>query len=146
MPLPVKGEVVPVTLIDPATGLPITISVVSTPNPQVQGVDQVLPLAANTATPANSRDCILYESFGISCFVKAGAGSLNVTVLVENSLDGATWDPVDTIQMVDPAIGAGQSLNRVYSVTRQFYRVSAKNNDAVNALAVTRLVDMRKPV
>lgn len=113
---------------------------------QDQVVETVVPLASGVTFTGGSRDCDKFESFGVSVFVTAGAGALNVTVAVENSSDGGvTWRPVDSVVLAG-GVGASASFNRVYSVTRQHYRAKVTNNDGVNADAVTELVTMRKPI
>lgn len=133
--------------VDAILGGPIIIGAVTIAGvDQDQAIETTTPLAAGAAFAGASRDCDKFESFGISAFVTAGVGALDVTVLVENSSDGGvTYRFVDSVNLVG-GVGASASLNRVYSVTRQHYRVSITNNDGVNALTVTELVSMRKPI
>lgn len=114
---------------------------------QVQNVETVTPLGASATFNGAARDCINYESFGISVYVEADpAAPLDTDVVVENSSDGgATWRTVDTISLKNSVNGSNKTLNRVYSVTRQDYRVSVTNNDGT-ALVATEVVSMLKPV
>lgn len=116
---------------------------------QVQNIETVEPLVAGASFTGAARDMLKYESFGISAYVDAKpAAAPNVTVIVENSSDGGTtWREVDSVTLTGGgAAGATDKLNRVYSVTRRHYRARLVNNDAVNALDVTELVTMQKPV
>ena len=112
---------------------------------QVQNTESTAALGAGATFVGSSRDCINYESFGISVYVKAGAGSLSVTVLVENSTDGVTFRTVDSVTL-SGGVGAAAQLNRVYSVCREFYRVSVTNGDGANALTNTEVISMLKPI
>lgn len=113
---------------------------------QQQNIETIAPLAGGATFNGAPRNCLTFESFGISAYAEAAAGSLDVTVLVENSSDGGvTFREVDTVKLV-AGVGESRTLNRVYSVTRQHYRVSIINNDAVNALAATELISMLKPI
>jgi len=113
---------------------------------QVQNIEQTLPLAGGASSPGTTHDMLDYESFGVSAYVKAAAGDpLDTTVFVENSFDGVNWDPVDTVNLKNLALGSDASLNRVYSVTRQFYRATLTNNGA-NPLETSRFGTMQKPV
>lgn len=113
---------------------------------QSQNIETIVALAAATTFNGAARACATNESFGVSAFVQAGVGALDVTVLVENSSDGGvTWREVDTIKLVG-GVGESRTLNRTYSTTRNHYRASITNNDAVNALAATELVTMQKPI
>jgi len=113
---------------------------------QVQAVETVTPLAGSTTFTGAARDCITFESFGISVFITRGAVNTNVDVIVENSSDGGvTFREVDRVNLPVTPSTLSRALNRVYSVTRQHYRAKLINNTA-NALSVTELVTMRKPV
>jgi hypothetical protein len=113
---------------------------------QVQNVETTTPLGAGATVNGASRDCEVYESFGISVYLDPAAGeALDASVVVENSIDGVTWREVDTVP-ISGAADATVQLNRVYSVTRQFYRVSVVNNDMSNAMDATEVVSMLKPV
>jgi hypothetical protein len=158
MPAPLKPHLYPVVLHDEdavpvgTASNPLIVNVggggsgvVITGLTQVQTPETVTPLDPSETFNGADHDCENYESFGVSIYVKAGVGSLNATVLVENSSDGVTWRTVDTVSLAG-AVGAEAQLNRVYSVTRQFYRVSVTNNDNTNALDETEVVSMLKPV
>jgi len=124
---------------------PVMVSSSITGVVQTQTVETIAPLGAGASKVGVSHDCINFESYGISVFVIAGVGALNVTVLVENSVNGATWRPTDSVTL-SGAAGATGVLNRVYSVTREFYRVTVTNNDGVNALATTEMISILKPI
>lgn len=113
---------------------------------QVQNIETVTPLGAGGTVSGASRDCLSYESFGVSVFLDPDAGqALNCTLLVENSSDGVTWRTVDSVTLAGAA-DATVVLNRVYSVCRRYYRASLTNNDALNALDATELNTMMKPI
>lgn len=124
-------------------GIPVTVAISGIQ--QVPIIESVAPLGAGATFTGAAHDCTNFESFGISVLAKAGAGSLDATVVVENSFDGLTWEPVDSVTL-SGGVGAQSALNRVYSVTRQFYRVSVTNNDGANALATTQVGSMLKPI
>jgi hypothetical protein len=141
--LPRNGFVQPVEIVGGGGG---GIDVIVNGLKQVQNTESVAALGAGATVTGSSRDCINYESFGISVFLDPLAGqAINVTVLVENSRDGVTFRQVDSVTLVG-ATDANMYLNRVYSATRQYYRVSLINNDATHALTSTELISMQKPV
>jgi predicted TIM-barrel enzyme len=160
MPAPLKPHLFPVVLHDEEAIPQGTVAnplVVTGPGggaladivgvQQVQNEETVTPLAASGTSPQNARDMQSYESFGVSVYVEADpAQGLDTTVFVENSADGVNWRPVDTVSLKNIVAGSNASLNRVYSVTRQFYRVYVVNNDNVNALAATEVYSMQKPI
>lgn len=120
---------------------------------QVQNVETVDPLAASGSFVGAARNCLNYESFGISVYLASDVAgvAIDATAFVENSADGVTWRIVDTILLtgpapVAPALADPITLNRVYSVCRQYYRVSIENNDGTNALSATEVISMQKPV
>jgi hypothetical protein len=121
--------------------------VVSSGATQIQNIETVVPLAAGATFVGAARDCINFESFGISVFVDPDAGvAIDATVLVENSSDGGvTFRTVDSIPLAG-AVDATVTLNRVYSVTRQHYRVSITNNDGVDAMDASELISFLKPI
>lgn len=100
-------------------------------------------LGAGGSFTSPSQDFLNFEAMGVSVFVTAGAGALNVTVSIENSTDGVTFRNVDTINITG-GVGASGTLNRVYAVTRRFMRCSVANADLANALAATELVLTQK--
>lgn len=128
-------------------GVPAPPSSIITGITQVQNIETVVPLAAGATFVGAARNCINFESFGISVFLDPAAGvAISATALVENSSDGgATFRQVDSTPLVG-AVDATVQLNRVYSVTRQHYRVSITNNDGVNAMDATELISMQKPI
>ncbi len=141
--LPRMGFVQPVEIVGGGGG---GVDVIVNGLKQVQNVESVAALGAGATVNGASRDCINYESFGISVFLDPLAGqAINVTVLVENSRDGVTFRQVDSVTLVG-ATDANMYLNRVYSATRQYYRVSLINNDGAHALTGTELISMQKPV
>lgn len=146
MPVPLNPNLWPVVLHD-EDGVPVSpVNPIPLALTQVQNVETSAPLGAGASAVGSSRDCINYESFGISAYVAPSAGQvLDVTVLVENSTDGVTFRTVDTINLSGAADAAAQ-LNRVYSVCREFYRVTVTNNDGAHALSATELISMLKPI
>lgn len=141
--LPRNGFVQPVEIVGGGGG---GVDVVINGVTQSQAEETVAALGAGATFTGTARDCLLYESFGISVFLDPLAGqSLNVTVLVENSTDGVTFRQVDSVTLSGSA-DVNQYLNRVYSVTRQYYRVSLTNNDGAHALTATEVISMRKPI
>lgn len=159
MPAPLNPNLWPSVLhdedgnpISPSNPLPVTgpggapLEAVITQVRQVQNEETVAPLGAGATFNGADRDCENYESFGISVFLDPDAGqALNCSVVVENSIDGVTWRTVDTISVAGAA-DASSTLNRVYSVTRKFYRVSVTNNDGGNPLDATEVISMMKPI
>jgi hypothetical protein len=143
-----NGFVQPIEGVSGGVPVPVTVSggAIVTAVTQVQNTESVAPLGAGASVAGASRDCINYESFGISVFLTPQvAAALNATALVENSRDGVTWRTVDSVPM-SGAAGVSVALNRVYSVTREFYRVSVTNNDGANALLATEVISMQKPI
>ena len=136
--------------ISPSNPLPISASL---DIQQVQHIETVAPLTAGGSFTGADRDCEDYESFGISVYVASDTPgvAINAIVTVENSVDGTTWRVVDEITLTGPTPTAPDlatpiALNRVYSVCRQFYRVSIENNDGSNGLSVTEVISMLKPI
>lgn len=113
---------------------------------QVQNTETTTPLAAAGTVTGAARDCLSYESFGVSVYLDPDAGqALNVTLNVQNSIDGVTWRTVDTVALAGAA-DATVVLNRVYSVCRRYYRAQLVNNDGSNGLDATELITMLKPI
>lgn len=112
---------------------------------QVENVETTAALGSGGSFTSTGRDLINYQGFGVSVFVTAGAGSLDVDVLVENSQDNITYREVETVNLTG-GVGTSASFNRVYDTTRQFYRVTLTNNDGANALATTELMTLQKPI
>lgn len=141
MTLPRNGWVQPVEVV--GAGATVTLLGVT----QVQNIETVAALAAGATFNGVARNCINYESFGISVFLDPDAGqALDCSIVVENSSDGGlTWREVDTIP-VAAAADASETINRVYSVCRQHYRVSVVNLDGLNALDATEVISMLKPI
>lgn len=151
MPAPLNPNLWAVVLHD-EDGVPISstnpIPIVASLNiQQVQHIETVTPIPAGGTFFGVGRDCEDYESFGISVFLDPDAGqALDCSIVVENSSDGgATWREVDTIP-VAAAADASETINRVYSVCRQHYRVSVVNLDGSNALDATEVISMLKPI
>lgn len=142
--LPRNGFVQPVEVVGGGGG---GVDVVITGLTQIQNVENgLVPLGAGATLTGASRDCISYESFGVSVYLDPTAGqAVNVTVLVENSRDGSTWRQVDSV-LLSGAVDANVPFNRVYSVTREYYRVSLINNDGAHGLTISELISMQKPV
>lgn len=67
-----------------------------------------------TIGPSTPDDCQDYQYWGYSCF-STGAGTLTI----EYSVDNVTWRTLATI-----AISANTPDDRVYRVTRRYYRVT----------------------
>jgi len=107
--------------------------------------DTTTALAAGASFTTGSKDMKNHADLGVNVFVTAGAGSLNVTVELQESFDGATFRVFDTVTLTGAA-GASASLARLYSATRRYMRVRVVNNDAGNALAVTEVGTVRKPL
>lgn len=121
-------------------------SVSITENVQIQNIETTAALGASATFTATTRDMINHESYSISVIITRSAVDTDVDVIVENSSDGgAVFREVDTINLAVTAANPTETLNRVYSVTRQDYRVRLVNNTA-NALSVTELITMQKPV
>jgi predicted amidohydrolase len=110
-------------------------------NVQVQTVDRALAALAPGTVNLASHDCIEYAGFGVSVYLARTAGDTTVDVVIETSDTGAgNWREVDrqvlTLSVASPAA----NLNRVYSPTRRFMRVTLVNNTAAcNAEVVTLL-------
>ena len=122
----------------------VGVSTIITANTQIQHIETTAALGAGASFTSPSRDYINFESMSISVFLTAGGVGTNVDIIVENSNDGVTFRQSDLINVV-LAAAQSQSVNRVYSVSREFNRVSLVNNTA-NAMAATELTIMRKPI
>ena len=116
-----------------------------TENVQVQNSETTTPLGAGGSFTSTARDYTNFEAMGVSVFVEAGAGALDVDVIIQQSTDNVTFRDVETVPL-SGGVGASASLNRVYSVTRIWNRVRVVNNDGANALTVTEVVTMQKPI
>lgn len=129
-----------------ANPVPVSGTIVVSGQPQIQAVETTTPLAGGATFTGAAQDCINFESFGISVFISRLAADTNIDVIVENSSDGGvTFRQVDIVNLPVTPANPTRILNRVYSVTRQRYRVKLVNNTA-NALAATECISMRKPV
>jgi len=123
------------------------VNVVLTQVTQVQNIETTTPINHTDTFVGAARDCLQYESFGISVYLEPDAGqTVDATVLVENSSDGVTWRQVDSFSLNGAAADAAAQVNRVYSVTRRYYRVSVTNDDVTNDLTVSEVNSMQKPV
>jgi len=143
MILPRSGWVQPVDIVSGGGGGGGTITAVT----QVPVSVKTTPLAAGGSSVSASQDMTNFESFGVSTHVKSIAGQpLTTHVLVENSLDGATWDTVESVTLNNSDLNSVYNFNRVYSVTRKFYRATLVNDDGGNALSETRFALMLKPI
>lgn len=143
MVLPRNGFVQPVEVVGGGGGVTVTIQGVT----QVPAVETTTPLGAAATFDGASHDCLNYESFGISIYLEpTGGETVDTTVTVENSDDGITWRPVDTFSLNGAAADDPAFVNRVYSVTRQHYRVTITNDDASNPLTVTEVDTILKPI
>lgn len=142
MPLPRNGWVQPVEIVGGGGG---GIDVVINGVTQVQNIESVAPLGAGITFAGAARDCLLFESYGISVLLDPASGkAVACTVLVENSTNGITFREVDSFSVAG-AVDATKTVNRVYSVCRQYYRVSVTNNGA-DTLTATEVISMQKPV
>lgn len=113
-------------------------------NNQVQNDERALAVLAAGTWNGASRDCLNYADFAVSVFLQRnGVNDTTVDVVIECSKDGATWREVDRQVLTIDASTTVANLNRNYSVTRRYMRVSLVNNTApVNAEVVT----MQKPI
>jgi len=84
--------------------------------------NQAVP-ADGSIGPSDADDCSHYPYWGVSVYsTQAG------TLYIEYSVDGTTWRTLDTI-----SISADTPFDRVYRVTRRYYRVTFTNTSASTA-------------
>ena len=116
---------------------------------QVQQVELLAPLTGSpnpgSSYPGTPTDCLKYGGYSVSVTIQRAAADTNVDIFIETSHDGTTWVLQDQVNMAVTAAAATANLHQTYSPPRKFMRVRLVNN-TVNALAVTQLVTMLKPV
>lgn len=110
-------------------------------NIQVQNDERALAILNAGTWNGASRDCQNYADFAVSVFLSRNAANdTTVDVVVECSKDGATWRQVDRQVLTINAANTTQNLNRNYTATRRYMRVSLVNNtNPVDAEVVTNL-------
>jgi len=111
---------------------------------QVQNTETTAALGGAATFTSTSRNCIDYPDFAFSVFLTGGGVGTTVNVILQHSRDNVTFRDVETIPVV-VGIATDATLNRNYSVTRQYNRVRLFNTTA-NALAATELITMQKPI
>ena len=91
-----------------------------------------LTLAANSSVSSENDDCYLFAYWGFSLYT-SGQG----TITIEYSADGSTWRTLETIN-----VNAGNE-NRVYRVTRRYYRITY--TDTSGADSTVDLITVKSP-
>jgi hypothetical protein len=126
----------PVTLSAP---LPVPVAIGN--NAQVQNIERALAVLAPGTFAGVNRNCLNYADFAVSVYLLRNvANDTTVDVVVECSVDGIVWREVDRQVLTISAANPSQNLNRNYTATRQYMRVSLVNNTAnVDAEVVTNL-------
>jgi len=115
-------------------------------NQQVQHIETETALIGSGSFTSTARDYLNYESMGVSVFIERDTADTNVDVTIEHSKDGTTnWRTVEVVNCPVTAAAPTYKLDRVYAVTRRYYRVKLENKTA-NALKTTDLVVMQKPI
>jgi len=125
----------PVALVAP---LPVPVAI---GNAQVQHIDRALAVLAPGTVIGTTRDCLTFADFAVSVYLsRNGINDTTVDVVIECSADDVSWREVDRQVLTISAANPIQNLNRNYTATRQYMRVSLVNNTAnVDAEVVTNL-------
>jgi hypothetical protein len=117
-----------------------------TGNQQVQNIETMVALAGGATFTGGDRDCINFEGFSYSMFLTGGGVATNIDMILEHKAALVdTYREVDRVAALVVGIGADVHLEKIFGVARSFNRIRIVNNTA-NALAVTEIVTMQKPI
>jgi len=110
-------------------------------NIQVQNIERALATLAPGTFNGASRDCINYADFAVSVYAARGIADTTLDVVIEVSATGTgDWREVDRQVLTLDATHLTVNLNRNYTCTRRYMRISIVNNtDAADVEVVSNM-------